>query len=78
MMRIAVPEQLEDVALDPIGDDGWRVRDGSEDAGDPAAILGFISPSSRGFRAYRIGRTENDVHCATLEDARAVYVAGRR
>ncbi|PPF75123.1 hypothetical protein C5C31_03340 [Rathayibacter rathayi] len=75
MIRTALPATFDDVELDPVGNDGWRVRARAEDPQEPEAVLGFITPVDGGFEAHRFGLPQEDVTCPTLDDARAMYVA---
>ncbi|PPF29289.1 MULTISPECIES: hypothetical protein [unclassified Rathayibacter] len=75
MIRTALPATVDDVELDPVGDDGWRVRARTEDPREPEAVLGFITPVDGGFEAHRLGLPQEDVTCPSLEDALSRYVA---
>lgn len=73
-MREEDADHIRDVVLDPIGDEGWRVRDADADEADATAILGFVSPGEEGFTAHRAGELDGDVVCDTLEHARDLYL----
>ncbi|PPF26240.1 hypothetical protein C5D07_05190 [Rathayibacter tritici] len=75
MIRTALPKTVDDVELDPVGEDGWRVRARTEDPQEPEAVLGFITPVGGGFEAHRLGLPQEDVACSSLQDALAMYVA---
>jgi len=70
------PTRPEDVVLDPIGAEGWRVRNGAEPADNPLAFLGFVTPVGDGYDVHRIGHPGEDLRRATLDDVRRAYVVG--
>ena len=76
MTHPLTPSCPEDVVLDPIGAEGWRVRNGAEPVDNPLAFLGFVTPVGDGYDVHRIGRPGEDLHRRTLADVRAAYLEG--
>lgn len=52
-----------------IGEDGWRVSIRGADAGNPFALLGFVTFVGGHYQVCVIGRPGDAIDAATLDDA---------
>ncbi|NQX16902.1 hypothetical protein [Rathayibacter sp. VKM Ac-2857] len=74
MSHTLTPTRPEDVVLDPVGAEGWRVRNGAEPVDNPLAFLGFVTAVDDGYDVHRIGRPGEDLRRATLDAVREAYL----